>query len=202
MLKIEFDENNTLVVSAISQMLSVISGEGLTLTDERSVTTTEPVFEAPHPITEDLTPPSLDDDLDTELYPWDARIHARTKTKNADGTWKFLRRPVKDFPTVDEWQAFIDSVKSELKMDDTTVATDDEIVPNTFGETNTDTPAEDVTFMMLMKTVTASNDKVTPEDLQEICDAYEIAKPSDLNKPANKVWLPAIYDEVLAIINE
>lgn len=30
-------------------------------------------------------------DLDTAGLPWDARIHARTKSKNADGTWKVQR---------------------------------------------------------------------------------------------------------------
>lgn len=29
--------------------------------------------------------------VDSAGYPWDGRIHARTKTKNADGTWKIMR---------------------------------------------------------------------------------------------------------------
>jgi hypothetical protein len=30
-------------------------------------------------------------DLDTAGYPWDSRIHARTKTKTSDGAWKLMR---------------------------------------------------------------------------------------------------------------
>ena len=31
--------------------------------------------------------------LDANGLPWDARLHAGTKTKNADGTWRALRKP-------------------------------------------------------------------------------------------------------------
>lgn len=35
--------------------------------------------------------PSSDVELDADGMPWDARIHARTKTKNKDETWRTLR---------------------------------------------------------------------------------------------------------------
>jgi hypothetical protein len=62
------------------------------------------VFAPPPPVAETLAPISMaevadsratapveTEDLDANGLPWDARIHAATKTKDAKGNWKYLR---------------------------------------------------------------------------------------------------------------
>lgn len=55
------------------------------------VTTTTPLVDEPQ-----QTP---SDELDSNGIPWDERIHASTKTKNKDGSWKSLRGVDKDLVT-------------------------------------------------------------------------------------------------------
>ena len=54
-----------------------------------------------------------DDTLDADGLPWDKRIHSRGKTRLSDDTWRLARKP--NDKTDEEWSAYVDSVKSELK---------------------------------------------------------------------------------------
>lgn len=54
-----------------------------------------------------------DDTLDADDLPWDKRIHSRGKTRLSDDTWRLARKP--NDKTDDEWSAYVESVKSELK---------------------------------------------------------------------------------------
>lgn len=238
MFKIEFDETNPLAVNAASIALQTLSGYVektiTTKVTDNSVDTmiTNNVKEAAraatvaamgNTVTDSVPPPALNDtdsELDSEGLPWDSRIHAKTKTKNADLTWKILRRP-KTFDTTEDWESFISSVKAELKLaapattDDSvpppndfgTTTTDDNVPPpNEFGATTEETPApaeeENITFPVLMKFVTGSKGAITQDMFQEICDGYEIAKPADLSKAENRIFLPAIYEELKELVNE
>lgn len=62
-----------------------------TVTPEQDVTLTEtPLF---NPFAKPAAPVSPNvPQVDVSGLPWDARIHARTKTKNANGTWKLMRQ--------------------------------------------------------------------------------------------------------------
>ncbi|MGL5147068.1 MAG: hypothetical protein ACRC7Q_06225 [Plesiomonas shigelloides] len=61
-------------------------------------------------VEEDLTSVSH---TDSEGLPWDERIHAGSKTRNQDGTWK-ARKKRQDM-TAEEWSDYVTSVKAELK---------------------------------------------------------------------------------------
>ena len=54
-----------------------------------------------------------DDTLDADGLPWDKRIHSRGKTRLSDDTWRLARKP--NDKTDEEWSAYVESVKSELK---------------------------------------------------------------------------------------
>jgi len=54
-----------------------------------------------------------DDTLDADGLPWDKRIHSRGKTRLSDDTWRLARKP--NDKTDEEWTAYVESVKSELK---------------------------------------------------------------------------------------
>ncbi|MGL5649769.1 MAG: hypothetical protein ACRDDY_18195 [Clostridium sp.] len=59
---------------------------------------------------EDIT---VSDLIDSEGLPWDERIHAGSKTRNQDGTWK-ARKKRQDM-TAEEWSDYVTGVKAELK---------------------------------------------------------------------------------------
>ncbi|MGL5727293.1 MAG: hypothetical protein ACRCYD_05505, partial [Plesiomonas sp.] len=61
-------------------------------------------------VEEDLTSGSH---TDSEGLPWDERIHAGSKTRNQDGTWK-ARKKRQDM-TAEEWSDYVTGVKAELK---------------------------------------------------------------------------------------
>lgn len=54
-----------------------------------------------------------DDALDADGIPHDKRIHSKGATRLADNTWRLRKRPADK--TEEEWTAYIDSVKAELK---------------------------------------------------------------------------------------
>ena len=71
---------------------------------------------APPPqVTSDIVPPPpvVEDHLDVNGLPWDERIHAGSRTKNQDGTWKARRIPA-DMGQ-DEWEAEQERVTQELR---------------------------------------------------------------------------------------
>jgi len=59
-----------------------------------------------------VTPPATDTNLDVNRLPWDARIHAGSRERNTDGSWRVRRKP----KTVeqDEWDATLARVTAEL----------------------------------------------------------------------------------------
>ena len=58
-------------------------------------------------------PTEHDDTLDKDGIPHDKRIHSKGATRLADNTWRLRKRPADK--TEEEWTAYIDSVKAELK---------------------------------------------------------------------------------------
>ena len=98
-----------------NELMSALDPVPPSVLDPMTPSVATPVWPAPVEPLRDLTPPpapGLPDaafnpftvdpdlvprpiktgvDLDTAGLPWDARIHARTKSKNADGTWKVQR---------------------------------------------------------------------------------------------------------------
>lgn len=207
-MKLQFDEKNPGVLRAIIVMLTSIETAPPELIVNEVTTNTD---KAQSNSTENLDPPDLTTqqvdtgvELDSANMPWDARIHAKTKTKNADLTWKTLRRPKVQFPTDAEWKAFIATVEAELKAPPANNFGSDTALTGATTEVLDPPPLEEepeMSFKLLMKTITGSGGKVSATDLQEICDSYEIKKPTDLNKLENKILLPSIYDEVMEIIN-
>lgn len=214
-MKIEFDENNPLLVSVVATMMNTLSNRNeltVSIPDINPEQIKEAFLGDISPIVDEddfkMEKPEVGEEVDANGFTHDSRIHARTKTKNADGTWKILRRP-QSFETAQEWETFIAEVRAEQSGDlpppvvEETV-TEEVPPPNDFGtqseEVIEDEPV-DITFGVLMKTVTGSGGKVTPEDLQEICEGYELTSSVELSKPANRILLPAIYSEVMDIIN-
>jgi len=59
-----------------------------------------------------VTPPATDTNLDINGLPWDARIHAGSRERNTDGSWRVRRRP-KGVEEAD-WDATLARVTAEL----------------------------------------------------------------------------------------
>jgi len=84
---------------------------------ERISTAREELEQAAPAMLESITDEELDDFCpppasDSAGEPWDARIHAESKSLNKDGTWRTRRKP-KDMDEV-EWLALVKEVKAEL----------------------------------------------------------------------------------------
>lgn len=219
-MKIEFDENNPLLVSVVATMMNTLSNRNevtVSIPDINPEQIKEAFLGDTSPIVDEddfkMEKPEVGEEVDANGFTHDSRIHARTKTKNADGTWKILRRP-QSFETAQEWEAFIAEVRAEQSGDlpppvVEEIESEEVPPPNNFGAESEEVPPPvveedepvDITFGVLMKTVTGSGGKVTPEDLQEICEGYELTSSVELSKPANRILLPAIYSEVMDIIN-
>lgn len=72
--------------------------------------TVVPPIETPEPPQATLAPTQPSAMFDPN--PWDARIHAQTKSKTADGNWKYRRMP-KEY-TQEQWKEFINNVEAEI----------------------------------------------------------------------------------------
>lgn len=94
------------------------------LTDEERAALDECVYDRDHVTVLDtsVNPPvivsgpediTVSDLIDSEGLPWDERIHAGSKTRNQDGTWK-ARKKRQDM-TAEEWSDYVAGVKAELK---------------------------------------------------------------------------------------
>lgn len=216
-MKIEFDENNPLLVSVVATMMNTLNDSPIESTTSIPEQIKEAFLGDISPIVDEddfkMEKPEVGEEVDANGFTHDSRIHARTKTKNADGTWKILRRP-QSFETAQEWETFIAEVRAEQSGDlpppvVEEIESEEVPPPNNFGAESEEVPPPvveedepvDITFGVLMKTVTGSGGKVTPEDLQEICEGYELTSSVELSKPANRILLPAIYSEVMDIIN-
>ena len=58
--------------------------------------------------------PAPSADIDVNGLPWDGRIHASTRTKIADGSWKKRKRPAEQY-SEPEWTAYIQGIEQELR---------------------------------------------------------------------------------------
>lgn len=59
-----------------------------------------------------IAPPAADTNLDVNGLPWDARIHAGSRERNTDGSWRVRRRP-KGVEEAD-WDATLSRVTADL----------------------------------------------------------------------------------------
>ncbi|MGL5280764.1 MAG: hypothetical protein ACRC8W_03285 [Plesiomonas shigelloides] len=84
-------------VNEFLQAMTPIVNNTTVLTDEEFDALTEP----------------QNDLIDSEGLPWDERIHAGSKTRNQDGTWK-ARKKRQDM-SAEEWSDYVTGVKAELK---------------------------------------------------------------------------------------
>lgn len=58
--------------------------------------------------------PAPSADIDANGLPWDGRIHASTRTKIADGSWKKRKRPAEQY-SEPEWAGYIGNIEQELR---------------------------------------------------------------------------------------
>lgn len=64
---------------------------------------------------EATTTPPIAGDVGADGIPWDIRIHARTKSLDAKGSYKLSRQPKSSHPDKAEWLTYIEAVKIELR---------------------------------------------------------------------------------------
>lgn len=123
---IELETADTTDLAALTALVASLGGRGIMTRDDVRSQMEEPLapptaprddtvpLTAPAPPSEELiqqaaaaaTPPTDDSGVDIHGLPWDERIHAGTKAKNADGSWRG-RRGVDD--------ATVAAVTAELK---------------------------------------------------------------------------------------
>ena len=96
-------------------------------------------------------------ELDIHGLPWDGRIHARTKTKNKDGSWKKLR-------TVSN--VTVDKIESELKT------VQDISAPP--APPPTDTPVKTFADMMTLITTSITNKTLERIDVNKVMNQFGI----------------------------
>ncbi|MGL5284215.1 MAG: hypothetical protein ACRC8W_21135, partial [Plesiomonas shigelloides] len=109
----DIDAYRQSVVDGLSRTVSVPT---ITPVVTDPVLTDDELVKAAHTLTDEefdaLTEPH-NDLIDSEGLPWDERIHAGSKTRNQDGTWK-ARKKRQDM-TAEEWSDYVTGVKAELK---------------------------------------------------------------------------------------
>lgn len=130
-------------------------------------------------------------ELDAEGLPWDSRIHASTRTRNKDETWRLLRG-------VD--QGLVDQVKAELK------AAMSAPVPEPAAPASPppppDVPSDDqppVSFAGFVQAITKKQAAglLTVQEINEVCVKHGLAQMPLL---VNRLDLiPAIYSDLRAI---
>lgn len=128
-------------------------------------------------------------ELDAEGLPWDSRIHASTRTRNKDETWRLLRG-------VD--QGLVDQVKAELK------AAMSAPVPASppAAPAETPPPSDDqppVSFAGFVQAITKKQAAglLTVQEINEVCVKHGLAQMPLL---VNRLDLiPAIYSDLRTI---
>jgi hypothetical protein len=110
----------------------------------KAVDDAKAVFAPPPPVAETPAPPAPveTEDLDANGLPWDARIHAATKTIDAKGNWKYLRGVDRDVlvPEVEaELRAYVDNADAMGIMNPATGKVIEE-TPETVAPTGMPTP--------------------------------------------------------------
>ena len=97
-----------------------------------------------------------DDTLDADGIPHDKRIHSKGATRLADNTWRLRKRPADK--TEEEWTAYIDSVKAELKA-----------VQDIPSET-TSTDVNDIEYRKLQGVIAPNSEVEVTLDEQAVAD--------------------------------
>lgn len=136
-----------------------------------------PVTDAPPPPPETSTtdaPPPPVGEVDATGMPWDARIHASTKTKTVKNTWKY-KKGAKDL---------IASVEAELRG----------ILPAAADTTSSISPDELATQITTM----VATDKVPYESVMAILAANGITVMADVRNHGDAV-AAKIYEEICNI---
>lgn len=133
---------------------------------------------------EPLKPSNPQVELDSNGLPWDSRIHARTKTKNKDGSWKGLRGV---------GPKMLDKVEGELK-------TVQEIPESPSIPLPPEAPAKDFAAFMTLVTTNIANKKIEKIDVNKILSHFGI--PSIPVVAARPDLIPAIIMAVEELINE
>lgn len=137
-------------------------------------------------------------ELDVNGLPWDRRIHARTKTKMKDGSWKRARQIT---------QALVDRVEAELKgVQAIPVPTPPAIpvipaVPLTTPPAVPVPPAPVQDFQGLMKLITDSimSRKIQHPTVTMILNKYDI--PSVVLLQNRPDLIPTVYAEIERAVN-
>jgi len=123
-------------------------------------------------------------ELDSKGLPWDSRIHAKTKSKNKDGTWKGLRGTS---------TKVLDKVQNELK-------TVQELPPALSVPTPPDEPVKDFAAMMSLITSSITNKKIEPHHVNKVLNNFGI--PSIPVVATRPDLIPQIMTALEEIINE
>ena len=122
-LTVELNIDTTDATAAIDKLAAHAAAKGVDVVEvpPATVTVREPgivhsvdvvgTIEPPAPV-DVIAPPTTDTNLDVNGLPWDARIHAGSRERNTDGSWRVRRKP----KTVeqDEWDATLARVTAEL----------------------------------------------------------------------------------------
>lgn len=121
-LSVKLDIDTTDATSAVEALADLIDRTGVKVEDVPPVTVTVvPPVDIPKHVQKlmdaelehaSIEPPVTDANLDSSGLPWDARIHAGSRERNTDGSWRVRRRP-KDSDQ-DAWDATIARVTAEL----------------------------------------------------------------------------------------
>ena len=133
----------------------------------------------------EISKPSVS--LDSQGLPWDFRIHARTKTKNKDGSWKRLRSVS---------NKTIDRVESELKV----VQQIPPIIIVPSPTQDIPAPANDFAAIMTMITTAMTNKTLVRPDIMKVLNSYGIPSiPIIATRPD---LIPAIMLSLQELIDE
>lgn len=122
-------------------------------------------------------------ELDSQGFPWDERIHARTKTKITDGTWK-LKRGVD--------QALVSQVRAESgQVSNTESVPPQEPTPSVFAGSDAQhagPQAHVIDFPTLMGKITTGigSRSFTPAQVSQILNNYGIASTGELGNHVDK----------------
>jgi len=159
------------------------------------------------PVIEEIAGP---DGLDSAGIPWDARIHSTKFGKNADLTWKILRRPKRFDANPVEWTVFIQDVLKELSGK--TTQSDITAQQPTQSDITAQQPIVDAPivtdFPSLMAFVTTNKDKVEVDAVVNIAMKH-LGITNDDPRHAQGLMLlfghdeliPAIFAEIQVLIN-
>lgn len=130
-LSVTLNVDTSDATSAVEALADLIDRTGVKVDDVPPVTVSTTVTEAfkempepgsfplgasaviEPPTTVNILPPATNDNLDSAGLPWDARIHAGSRERNTDGSWRVRRRP-KGVEEA-EWEATLARVTAELR---------------------------------------------------------------------------------------